>query len=40
MLGLRRGAEALGFNAGSFIASNEILDRMNQAPLPAILFDL
>ncbi|MEH2169468.1 MAG: peptidase domain-containing ABC transporter [Nostoc sp.] len=37
LLGLRRGAEALGFNARSVRASNEILDRMNQAPLPAII---
>ncbi|MEH1811462.1 MAG: peptidase domain-containing ABC transporter [Nostoc sp.] len=37
LLGLRRGAEALGFNARSVRASNEILDKMNQAPLPAII---
>ncbi|MEH2328979.1 peptidase domain-containing ABC transporter [Nostoc sp.] len=37
LLGLRRGAEALGFNARSVRASNEILDRMSQAPLPAII---
>ncbi|MEA5626520.1 peptidase domain-containing ABC transporter [Nostoc sp. UHCC 0251] len=37
LLGLRRGAEALGFNARSVRASKEILDRMNQAPLPAII---
>ncbi|MEH2082312.1 MAG: peptidase domain-containing ABC transporter [Nostoc sp.] len=37
LLGLRRGAEALGFNARSVRASNEILDQMNQAPLPAII---
>ncbi|MDZ8034557.1 peptidase domain-containing ABC transporter [Nostoc sp. DedSLP04] len=37
LLGLRRGAESLGFNARSVRASNEILDRMNQAPLPAII---
>ena len=37
LLGLRRGAEALGFNARSVRASDEILDRMNQAPLPAII---
>ncbi|MEH2445507.1 MAG: peptidase domain-containing ABC transporter [Nostoc sp.] len=37
LLGLRRGAESLGFNARSVRASKEILDRMNQAPLPAII---
>lgn len=37
LLGLRRGAEALGFNARSVRASNEILDRINEAPLPAII---
>ncbi|MDZ8188724.1 MAG: peptidase domain-containing ABC transporter [Nostoc sp. ChiSLP02] len=37
LLGLRRGAEALGFNARSVRASSEILDRLNQAPLPAII---
>ncbi|MEH2068204.1 MAG: peptidase domain-containing ABC transporter [Nostoc sp.] len=37
LLGLRRGAEALGFNARSVRASNEILDKMSQAPLPAII---
>jgi len=37
LLGLRRGAEALGFNARSVRASNEILDQINQAPLPAII---
>jgi ATP-binding cassette subfamily C protein len=37
LLGLRRGAEALGFNARSVRASSEILDKINQAPLPAII---
>ncbi len=37
LLGLRRGAEALGFNARSVKASTEIIDRMNEAPLPAII---
>ncbi|MEH1907907.1 MAG: peptidase domain-containing ABC transporter [Nostoc sp.] len=37
LLGLRRGAESLGFNARSVRASKEILDRINQAPLPAII---
>jgi ATP-binding cassette, subfamily C, bacterial len=37
LLGLRRGAEALGFNARSVRASTEILDRINEAPLPAII---
>jgi len=37
LLGLRRGAEALGFNARSVRASKEILDRIDQAPLPAII---
>jgi ATP-binding cassette, subfamily C, bacterial len=37
LLGLRRGAEVLGFNARSVRASNEILDRISEAPLPAII---
>ncbi|MBW4666351.1 MAG: peptidase domain-containing ABC transporter [Cyanomargarita calcarea GSE-NOS-MK-12-04C] len=37
LLGLRRGAEAIGFNARSVRASSEIVDRINEAPLPAII---
>ncbi|PPS41583.1 peptidase domain-containing ABC transporter [Chroococcidiopsis sp. TS-821] len=37
LLGLRQGAEALGFNARSVRASAEILDQMQEAPLPAII---
>lgn len=37
LLGLKRGAETLGFNARAVKASPAILDRINQAPLPAII---
>lgn len=37
LLGLRQGAEALGFNARAVKASTEILDRIKEAPLPAIV---
>jgi ATP-binding cassette subfamily C protein len=37
LLGLRRGAAALGFNARSVQASADILDRMDEVPLPAII---
>lgn len=37
LLGLRQGAEALGFNARPVKTSADILDRMNEAPLPAII---
>lgn len=37
LLGLRQGAEALGFNARAVKASPEILDRIKEAPLPAII---
>jgi len=37
LLGLRRGAEALGFNARQVKATPQLLDRLNQAPLPAII---
>jgi ATP-binding cassette subfamily C protein len=37
LLGLKRGAEALGFNARSVKASAEILDKLHQAPLPAVI---
>ncbi|MBD1944979.1 peptidase domain-containing ABC transporter [Coleofasciculus sp. FACHB-712] len=37
LLGLRRGAEALGFNARAVKASPQILDKLKQAPLPAVI---
>ena len=37
LLGLKRGAETLGFNARPVKTSPELLDRMNEAPLPAII---
>ncbi len=37
LLGLRQGAETLGFNARSVKASTEIVDRMKEVPLPAII---
>jgi ATP-binding cassette subfamily C protein len=37
LLGLRRGVESLGFRARSAAASPEILDRLDQVPLPAII---
>ncbi|MBD0302795.1 MAG: peptidase domain-containing ABC transporter [Tolypothrix sp. T3-bin4] len=37
LLGLKRGAEALGFNARSVKASPEILDKIKEAPLPAVI---
>ena len=37
LLGLRQGAETLGFNARSVRASTEILDQIKEAPLPAII---
>jgi ATP-binding cassette subfamily C protein len=37
LLGLRRGAEVLGFNARSGKASADILDHPNKLPLPAII---
>lgn len=37
LLGLRRGAETLGFNARQVQASPELLDHLDQAPLPAII---
>lgn len=37
LLGLRRGAEALGFNARSAKASAAVLQRMDELPLPAII---
>lgn len=37
LLGLRRGAEALGFNARSVKATAELIDHLDEAPLPAII---
>ncbi len=37
LLGLRRGAESLGFNARSVKASAAVLQRMDEMPLPAII---
>ena len=37
LLGLKRGAEALGFNARSVKASAAILDKLGLAPLPAVI---
>jgi len=37
LLGLKRGAEILGFKANPVKTSPEILDRINEAPLPAII---
>jgi len=37
MLGLRRGAESLGFRAQSVVASGAVLDALDRMPLPAIL---
>ncbi|HEY9782519.1 MAG TPA: peptidase domain-containing ABC transporter [Leptolyngbyaceae cyanobacterium] len=37
LLGMRRGAEALGFNARQVKASPQILDSLHKAPLPAII---
>ena len=37
LLGLRRGAEALGFNARQVRASPEIFNRLKEVPLPAII---
>ena len=37
LLGLSRGSEALGFNARQVKASPQLLDRLHQAPLPAII---
>lgn len=37
LLGLRRGTAALGFHARSAVASPELIDRINNIPLPAIL---
>ncbi|MBW4592286.1 MAG: peptidase domain-containing ABC transporter [Brasilonema angustatum HA4187-MV1] len=37
LLGLKRGAETLGFNARPVKTSPELLDRIKEAPLPAII---
>lgn len=37
LLGLQRGAKTLGFNARSVKTSPELLNRMHEAPLPAII---
>ncbi|HEY9641911.1 MAG TPA: peptidase domain-containing ABC transporter, partial [Coleofasciculaceae cyanobacterium] len=37
LLGLYRGAEAIGFNVRQVKASPQIFDRLNQVPLPAII---
>lgn len=37
LLGLKRGAETLGFNARPVKTSPEVLNRINEAPLPAII---
>ncbi len=37
LLGLIQGAETLGFNARAVRATPEILDRMKEAPLPAVI---
>jgi ATP-binding cassette subfamily C protein len=37
LLGLKRGAETLGFKARPVKTSPEVLDRLNEAPLPAII---
>ncbi|MBW4639033.1 MAG: peptidase domain-containing ABC transporter [Gloeocapsa sp. UFS-A4-WI-NPMV-4B04] len=37
LLGLKRGSETLGFNARSVKASQEVLDRIKEVPLPAVI---
>ena len=37
LLGLSRGAEVFGFNARQVKATNQIIDRLNEVPLPAII---
>jgi ATP-binding cassette subfamily C protein len=37
LLGLKQGAESLGFNARGVTASSAILERINEVPLPAII---
>ncbi|MDZ8051291.1 MAG: peptidase domain-containing ABC transporter [Aulosira sp. ZfuVER01] len=37
LVGLRRGAESLGFNARQVRATPELIDKLHEAPLPAII---
>ncbi|MBD1855321.1 MULTISPECIES: peptidase domain-containing ABC transporter [Leptolyngbya] len=37
LLGLKQGADAIGFNARSMKTSSEVLHRLDEAPLPAII---
>ncbi|NER52109.1 MAG: peptidase domain-containing ABC transporter, partial [Symploca sp. SIO1A3] len=37
LLGLKRGAEALGFNARTVKASPTVLEQINEIPLPTII---
>ncbi|MDZ8139390.1 MAG: peptidase domain-containing ABC transporter [Nostoc sp. DedQUE04] len=37
LLGLKRGAEVLGFNARQVKASPQLIDQLHQAPLPAVI---
>lgn len=37
LLGLRRGAEAIGFNAQAVRVSNKLFEKINEIPLPAII---
>jgi ABC-type bacteriocin/lantibiotic exporter with double-glycine peptidase domain len=37
LLGLKRGAEVLGFNARQVKASSQLIDQLDQIPLPAII---
>ena len=37
LLGLSRGADALGFNARQVKAASQLIDRLNEVPLPAII---
>ncbi|MDM9384119.1 peptidase domain-containing ABC transporter [Chlorogloeopsis sp. ULAP01] len=37
LLGLSRGAETIGFNARQVKATPQLIDRLNEAPLPAII---
>ncbi len=37
LLGLSRGADWLGFHARQVRASGQLIDRLNEAPLPAII---
>lgn len=37
LVGLRRGAESLGFNARQVRAAPQLIDRLSDVPLPAII---